>query len=145
MNESLAWRWTLATFAILCACPSEPSAPPAPPDAQELDWVNESFEELYPLFLLRKVTPGAKAAEWRRYHHRWVRWRGRVVALTPRGVAIKHLPGTITFDVSLHMDPSARQQTASLKRGDEIVYTGQLHSYDDIFRTFYLVRGAIVQ
>ena len=62
----------------------------------------------------------------------------------PNGITLKHLSKTVTFDVSLQMEPAARVKRSQLKVGDTSTYIGRLDSYDDLFRTFYLVHGDLV-
>lgn len=114
-----------------------------PAAAVQPEFIDESFDQLYPMFLLHKLDKGPKALLWRRYEGKWVRWTGKLVSFTANGTTFKHVPATATFDVSLHVDPSARGRFHSYKPGDEITYTGQLHGFDDIFRTFYLVHGDV--
>lgn len=122
----------------------------AAPDsrARPLEFVSESFEELYPIFLIRRSMPqGEKARLWTtRYLGRWVRWTGLIRSVTPNGVTLKHLPSTITFDVSLWLEAD---QMPLLRRkyhkGDSLSYVARLDSYDDIFRTLYLGHGSIVE
>jgi hypothetical protein len=112
------------------------------------EFVTESFEELYPIFLVRRSMPqGEKARLWTtRYLGRWVRWTGIIRSFTPNGVTLKHLQSTITFDVSLWLESD---QLPALHRkfhkGDALSYLGRLDSYDDIFRTLYLGHGMIVE
>ncbi len=117
------------------------------PDAAPVEFVGESFAELYPIFMVRRSMPiGEKAHLWStKYLGRYVRWAGTIRSFTPNGVTLKELPQTITFDVSLWME---NDQLAELKRhykkGDRLGYVGRLESYDDIFRTMYLGHGLIV-
>jgi hypothetical protein len=135
-------------FAALAApgCRRDEPLPPLPPpaaDAGAMAVAEESFDELYPVFLMRKVAPGPKAQLWTHYAHKWVHWTGTLVSLTPNGATIKHIPSTVTFDVSLYVDAPGRARLKQLKPGQAITYVGQLDSYDDIFRTFYLVHGDV--
>jgi hypothetical protein len=124
---------------------SEPSAPPIEDGGTPVQFVNESFIDLYPKFLLRKIPPGPKAALWRRYYGRWVRWTGTVVSFTPNGLTLKMRPETVTFDVSLFVDaPQRNQLRKRLHKGEHVTFVGRLDSYDDVFRTLYLVHGAVV-
>lgn len=107
------------------------------------EFVDETFDQLYPVFLLRKIAPGPKAALWNRYYRRWVRWTGTLISFTANGCTIKQIPSTLTFDVSLIVDPSQRAALHRHKLGDTITYIGQLDAYEDIFRTFYLVHGGV--
>ena len=111
-----------------------------------VEFVNETFDELYPIFLVRRSMPqGEKSRLWTtRYLGRYVRWTGIIRSFTPSGVTLKHLPSTITFDVSLWLE--ADQLTLARKRfkkGDRLTYVGRLDSYDDIFRTLYLGHGLV--
>lgn len=105
-----------------------------------------TFAELYPIFLRHKVARGPKAALWaQRYSGRWVRWTGRIRSFTANGVTLRELPTTTTFDVSLRINHD--QQAATRARyniGDVVRYVGRLDSYDDIWRTLYLVNGSIL-
>ncbi|MSP60477.1 MAG: hypothetical protein EXR72_09065 [Myxococcales bacterium] len=103
-----------------------------------------SFDELYPLFLLRKIAPGPKAAMWRRYQYKWVRWTGVLSSFTANGATFKHLPSTGTFDVSLQMEPAARTALRRYRLGDRVTYVGRLLRYEDVFRTFYLTHGDVL-
>jgi hypothetical protein len=116
------------------------SAPPQP------EFVNEPFETLYPIFLLRKVKAGPKAALWRKYFGRWVRWSGTIRSFTANGVTLKVLPQTVTFDISLWIEPQQRKDLrAKMKLGDRVRFVGRLDSYDDVFRTLYLVHGVVLE
>ena len=57
----------LLLLAFLAAC--RPKEPPPAQQASEAppEFIDEPFETLYPLFLLRKLKPGPKAALWTRY------------------------------------------------------------------------------
>jgi hypothetical protein len=150
-----ALLFAAAAALALPACSHDD--PPAPAPAQRattaadaaaarVEYVRESFDDLYPIFLRRRSMPlGEKAKLWtERYLGRWVRWTGTIRSFTPNGVTLKHLPSTITFDVSLWMETD---QLATLhkryKRGDSLTYLGRLDSYDDVFRTLYLGHGLI--
>jgi hypothetical protein len=110
------------------------------------EFVNEPFETLYPIFLLRKVKAGPKSALWRNYFGRWVRWTGTIRSFTANGVTLKVLPQTVTFDISLWIEPQQRKDLrAKMKLGDQVRFVGRLDSYDDIFRTMYLVHGVILE
>ena len=106
-------------------------------------FVADSFEQLYPLFLTRRLAPSAKAALWHQYQGKWVRWTGRLVSFSPNGITFKHIRNTLTFDVSLQVRPEVRHKQAHLKTGDRVTYIGRLDTYDDVFRTFYLVHGDV--
>jgi hypothetical protein len=111
-----------------------------------MEFTPAPFEALYPVFLVRRsMARGPKAAYWGQFAGKWVRWSGKLVSFSPNGITIKHLPQTVTFDVSLFMDAPARASLGAYHPGDRIVYVGQLDSYDDIFRTLYLIHGAIVE
>lgn len=104
----------------------------------------DSFEQLYPLFLTRRPTANTKAALWHQYQGKWVRWTGVLVSFSPNGATFKHIPNTITFDVSLQMAPEVRPKLDHLKLGDRVAYIGRLDTYDDVLRTFYLVHGDVI-
>jgi len=132
------------------AAPANQAATQTQPtsDKAPAEFVNESFEELYPIFLVRRSMPqGEKARLWTtRYLGRWVRWTGIIRSFTSSGVTLKHLQSTITFDVSLWLEadqlPLLRRK---FHKGDALSYYGRLDSYDDIFRTLYLGHGMIVE
>jgi hypothetical protein len=113
----------------------------APPEFVEVD-----FAYLHPLFLRHKIAKGPKAALWaEHYHRRWVRWTGSIRSFTPNGITLRQLPVTSTFDVSLWINNSEREAVrARYKVGDVVTYIGRLDSYDDIWRTLYLVNGSVV-
>jgi hypothetical protein len=91
------------------------------------------------------MAQGPKAALWQqRYLGRWVRWTGTLISFTPSGITLKHRPQTVTFDVSLTLEASARARLSRYKPGDRLVYVGTFDSYDDVFRTLYLTHGEIV-
>jgi hypothetical protein len=133
-----------ATLTVLFACRRVPPSE-APPDAQFPPVVRQSFQRLYPVFLQRKIERGRKAALWyHRYRGRWVRWTGQLVSFSENGITIKHLQSTVTFDVSLKVDPAQRERLRqSLRPGDFVTYTGRLETYDDTFRTLYLTSGTV--
>ncbi len=126
------------------------SAPPPPPAGVAAEgppeFVDTTFDELYPIFLTRKLKPGPKAALWRDYYGRWVRWNGTLVSFTANGITIKQrLQRTVTFDVSLWLETAQRIDLRKrFKPGDHLSYIGRLDSYDDVFRTLYLVHGSIL-
>jgi hypothetical protein len=127
--------------------PPSQSAPQAPAAAESpAQYVDVGFETLHPLFLRHKLAQGPKAALWsERYHRRWVRWTGRIRSFSPNGITIKQLPVTSTFDVSLWINNGERAAVrARYKVGDEVTYVGRLDSYDDIWRTIYLVNGSVL-
>lgn len=110
------------------------------------EFLDVGFEVLHPIFLKHKIAPGPKAALWaERYHRRWVRWTGKIRSFTANGITLKQLPVTSTFDVSLWVDNNQRQALrARYKLGDLVTYVGRLDSYDDVWRTLYLVNGAVI-
>lgn len=120
---------------------ASPAAVRALPDGGSGDLIPETFEALYPIFLLRKLDPVQKALLWNRYRGRWVRWTGKLVAFTRDGAAFRMLPGTTTFDVSLAVDARARAAVHRRPIGAEVTFVGRLDHYDDVFRTFYLTHG----
>jgi hypothetical protein len=94
---------------------------------------------------MRRIKPGPKAALWQRYVGRWVRWTGTLVSFTANGVTFKQRPETVTFDVSLWIEAFDRAALKRrVKKGDRVVYIGQLDSYDDVFRTLYMQHGSIL-
>jgi hypothetical protein len=140
----------MSTTAFVGGCKGEKAPPPArielaKPDSGPPQFVQQSFEDLYPIFLLRKVKPGPKAALWRDYYGHWVRWAGTVVSFTSNGITLKQLPQTVTFDVSLWIEAPLRPDLHQrIKVGDRVSYIGRLDSYDDVFRTLYLVHGSVL-
>jgi hypothetical protein len=110
------------------------------------EFVDVTFEYLHPIFLRHKIGQGPKAALWaQKYHRRWVKWTGRIRSFTANGVTLRQLPVTTTFDVSLWVNNAERQAMhARYKVGDIVTYVGRLDSYDDIWRTLYLVNGSIL-
>lgn len=115
-------------------------------EAAGVDILPVTFEELYPTFLWRKsMSQGDKASVWNQYRGHWVRWEGVIASITNKGLTLKQLRSTVTFDVSLTCELSI---VAGLKQrfsvGDRVLYIGMLESYDDIFRTMYLGHGAVV-
>ena len=117
------------------------SAPNLPPEFIDVD-----FAFLHPIFLRHGIGPGPKAALWaERYHRRWVRWTGRIRSFTPNGITLRQLPITSTFDVSLWVNNAERESVrARYHVGDIVTYVGRLDSYDDIWRTLYLVNGSVL-
>jgi hypothetical protein len=113
----------------------------APPEFLDVE-----FDFLHPIFLRHKIGQGPKAALWaERYYRRWVRWTGRIRSFTANGVTVKQLPVTSTFDVSLWVNNSERAALRTrFKVGDIITYVGRLDSYDDVWRTMYLVNGSVI-
>jgi hypothetical protein len=110
-------------------------------------FVDEDFDQLYPIFLQHKIGQGPKAALWsQRYHRRWVRWTGRIRSFSANGITIRQLKATSTFDVSLWLNNSERRTVAEqYKVGDVVTYVGRLDSYDDVWRTLYLINGSVLQ
>jgi hypothetical protein len=106
-----------------------------------------TFEELYPTFLYRKsMSEGDKSALWSRFRGRWVRWEGVMTSITDKGITIKHLAQTSTFDVSLICEADARKSIRQrFTPGARVRYVGMLDSYDDIFRTLYLTHGTVIE
>src|SRR5436309_2471066 len=99
-------------------CRQEEAPPPAAiaSPAPQPEFVQEPFEQLYPIFLMRKVKPGAKAGLWRNYFGRWVKWTGIVRSFTANGITLKQLPQTVTFDVSLWIEaPQRKELRAKMK------------------------------
>lgn len=145
--------FALAAALALCGCNESPltgggagkngatfGAEAAP------EFVDVDFAYLHPIFLRHKIGQGPKAALWaERYHRRWVRWTGTIRSFTPNGVTIRQLPVTTTFDVSLWVNNAEREAVRARYRiGDVVTYVGRLDSYDDIWRTIYLVNGSIL-
>jgi hypothetical protein len=122
-----------------------PDGGPASAEAAA-EFVDVDFAHLHPIFLRHKIAQGPKAALWaERYHRRWVRWTGRIRSFTPNGVTLRQLAVTSTFDVSLWVNNSERDaMRARFQVGDVVTYVGRLDSYDDIWRTLYLVNGSIL-
>jgi hypothetical protein len=108
--------------------------------------IDVDFAYLHPIFLRHKIGQGPKAALWaERYYRRWVRWTGSIRSFTPNGVTIRELPVTTTFDVSLWVNNAERAAVRERYHvGDVVTYIGRLDSYDDIWRTIYLVNGSIL-
>jgi hypothetical protein len=110
------------------------------------EFLEVNFEFLHPIFLRHKIAQGPKAALWaERYYRRWVRWTGKIRSFTANGITLRHLPGTSTFDVSLWVNNNERAALhARHKVGDIVTYVGRLDSYDDVWRTLYLVNGSVL-
>ncbi|MCA1647849.1 MAG: hypothetical protein LC797_21095 [Chloroflexi bacterium] len=110
------------------------------------EFIDVDFAYLQPIFLRHKIGQGPKAALWaERYYRRWVRWSGTIRSFTTNGVTIRQLPVTTTFDVSLWVNNAERAAIrARYHVGDVVTYVGRLDSYDDIWRTMYLVNGSIL-
>jgi hypothetical protein len=105
-----------------------------------------SFEELYPMFLWRKsMSQGEKSSLWNRYRGKWVRWEGVIASITIKGITLKQLRSTVTFDVSLTCEADVLPSLRQYQAGDRVRYVGMLDSYDDIFRTLYLSHGAVLE
>jgi hypothetical protein len=103
------------------------------------EFIDVDFAYLHPIFLRHKIAQGPKAALWAdRYHRRWVKWTGRIRSFTPNGITVKELPITSTFDVSLWINNAERESVRARS------YVGRLDSYDDIWRTLYLVNGSVL-
>jgi hypothetical protein len=134
----------VAIHPSLCA----PSAAQRSPGetAPGVVFTDDTFEDLYPFFLLRRIPEGPKATLWRRCTERWVRWSGRIVSFTDHGITLKQLNQTLTFDVSLIVDMPGRAQLQNRYRaGDQVTYLGRLDHYDDIFHTLYLIHGQVAK
>ncbi len=110
------------------------------------EFVAVDFAFLHAIFLHHKIGQGPKAALWaERYHRRWVRWTGRIRSFTANGITLRQLPITSTFDVSLWINNADRDAVrARYQVGDVVTYVGRLDSYDDIWRTIYLVNGEVL-
>jgi len=154
-----AWLAVLGCAFVACKEPapndrlSGNQAPPAAAPAAivtEPDTTNQfvdvRFETLYPIFLQHKIGQGPKAALWAsRYHRRWVRWTGRIRSFTANGITLKQIAPTSTFDVSLWINNHERAAVRERYQvGDEVTYVGRFDSYDDIWRTIYLVNGSVL-
>ena len=136
----------LIAVATLGGCKDRPRAPAAASTAIRPEFTDATFEEMYPIFLQHKIGQGPKAALWQQhYYRRWVRWTGRIRSFTANGITLRQLPVTSTFDVSLWINNHERAAVhATYKVGDVVTYVGRLDSYDDIWRTLYLVNGSIL-
>jgi hypothetical protein len=110
------------------------------------EFLDVDFAYLHPIFLRHKIGQGPKAALWAaRYYRRWVRWTGRIRSFTQNGITLRQLPVTSTFDVSLWINNAERDAVrARYHVGDLVTYVGRLDSYDDIWRTLYLVNGSVL-
>jgi hypothetical protein len=117
-------------------------------DGGPIQFIDEDFNKLFPIFCLRHSMPlGEKAALWQsRYYGKWVRWTGRLMSFTANGITIKQGTRTVTFDISLWLeaDQLALLQQMSLKVGDRVTYIGRLDAYDDIFQKLYLTHGSVL-
>jgi hypothetical protein len=111
-----------------------------------LEFIHDSFEQLYPWLLVRHSMPaGEKASLWhKRYNGRWVRWSGMVMSVTPNGLTMKLLATTTTYDVSVWLDADALARSRSLKKGDRVTFVGRLDAYDDVLRHVLVTHGTIV-
>jgi hypothetical protein len=110
-----------------------------------VEFVSDTFDRLYPIFLRHSLPAGAKASLWVSYRNHWVRWAGRLVSFTPNGITVKMRPATVTFDISLRMSAVALERAKGRYHAkDWIDYVGRFDSYDDVFRTFYLDNGYVV-
>ena len=148
--------WTTALLALLLAgagCDEPLVGRGAGPDGSVLgvepapQFVDVEFSTLYPIFLQHKIGQGPKAALWaQNYYRRWVRWTGRIRSFSANGITLRQLPVTSTFDVSLWLNNSEREAVhREYHVGDVVTYVGRLDSYDDVWRTLYLVNGSVVQ
>jgi hypothetical protein len=142
-------RW-LAGFALLALACSDHGPGPAADLAgahPRAEFLNVTFEELYPTFLQRRsMGLGEKSTLWSRYRGRWIRWEGVLTSFNDKGVTLKQLLSTVTFDVSLTCEAAALPTLKSrFAVGQRVRYVGMLDSYDDIFRTLYLLHGAVVE
>ncbi len=144
----------LALLLLVAACnEGEPSGGGAGPQGATFgaeasaEFIDVTFEFLHPIFLHHKIGQGPKAALWaERYHRRWVRWTGRIRSFSANGVTIREMAATSTFDVSLWINSSEREAIrARYQVGDVVTYVGRLDSYDDVWRTLYLVNGSVLQ
>jgi hypothetical protein len=146
------WLVLLAGLAA-SACDDSVVGRGAGPDGSVLggdplpQFVDDDFDRLYPIFLQHKIGQGPKAALWaQRYHHRWVRWTGRIRSFSANGITLRQLRITSTFDVSLWLENNQREKIQQeYKVGDVVTYIGRLDSYDDIWRTLYLINGTVLQ
>src|SRR5690242_15315800 len=87
----------------------EPHAPSF--DGGPIEFIDEEFESLYPIFCIRRSMPlGEKAALWqRKYYGKWVRWTGKLMSFTQNGITIKQGTVTVTFDISLWLEADQAQ------------------------------------
>ena len=136
----------------LVACDDSIKGRGAGPDGAVLggdapsQFVDDDFTQLYPIFLQHKIGQGPKAALWaERYRRRWVRWTGRIRSFSPNGITIRQLKATSTFDVSLWINNGERKSIEQRYQvGDVVTYVGRLDSYDDVWRTLYLINGSVL-
>jgi hypothetical protein len=112
-----------------------------------LEFIPETFEQLYPWLLVRRSMPaGDKATLWHaRYNGRWVRWSGMVMSITPNGLTLKQLATTTTYDVSLWLEADSLQRSRRLRKGDRVTYVGRLDAYDDVLRHLLVTHGTLVE
>ena len=125
--------------------PAEPHLPSF--DGGPIEFVHETFQQLYPIFCIRHSMPlGEKAALWqKKYFGKWVRWTGKILSFTPNGITIKQGWQTVTFDISLWLERDQLDLLRSqFKVGDVVTYIGRLDSYDDIWLKLYLTHGSIL-
>ena len=103
----------------------------------------ESFDELAPIFLSRKASESERALLWGRYRGRVVRWTGRLASFTDNGATFRMTPGTATFDVSVQFEATARERLHLHRVGSTVAFVARLSSYDDMWRSMYLVHGDV--
>ena len=136
----------LPSAAIQAAAPADAAAravwQPALTDAGA-NVLAESFESLYPIFLLRKIGNTEKAALWSRYRGQWVHWTGKLIKVTRDGGVFKMLPATTTFDVSVKFDADGRRKLGGYRPNTTVTFVGRLDNFDDVFRTFSLDHGNV--
>ena len=143
-------RWLVLVTLALGACRDHGTAARgdlATIEHAHAQFLDASFEELYPTFLWRRsMSEGEKSTLWSRYRGHWVRWEGVLMSFNDKGVTLKQLLTTVTFDVSLTCEKTALETLkARFAVGDRVRYVGMLDSYDDIFRTLYLSHGTIIE
>jgi hypothetical protein len=118
-------------------------------DGGPIEFIDEEFEALYPVFCIRRSMPlGEKSALWmRKYYGKWVRWTGTIMSFTANGITIKQGTQTVTFDISLWLENGQLSvlRDMGLKKGDRVTYIGRLDAYDDIFQKLYLTHGAVLE
>lgn len=140
-------RWLPALAFVLCACSrSTPPEAAFTPPATAPEFTKRSFEELYPIFLVHSsMGPGDKARLWNDLRDRWVRWEGVIASINDKGITLRQLLTTVTFDVSLTCEtPTVASLKTRFHVGDRVSYVGRLDSFDDVFRTLYLTHGAVL-
>lgn len=136
------------SLALLCGCAKRTQAPAIEDGAVAApQFLTKSFGELYPIFLVYSSMPqGDKARLWAELRDHWVRWDGAIVSFNDKGVTLKQLLTTMTFDVSLTCEaPAGKTLRSRFQVGDRVRYVGRLENYDDVFRTLYLTHGAILE